>query len=271
VDLVCELPPVRRLPPILEAGILEGRNAIAESHVKRAARELARQEWVVAESLRAIENTAVPLVSLCVVSPGGPPVRVDLSFEAPSHAGLATAELVRELLARWPALVPLTLVLKQHLKERSLHHAYTGGLSSYCLLLLLTAFLKHAAALDEPAEPTCLGRQLADAVWFYGRVFDPRKTAVALAPPLPGPVAGLFPQRGQDASVLIDLLFVEDPLAPPDVPATNVGRNCFRLLQIQKALQVASLALDSALESGLSEGLLDAIIKPPHTTQTPHD
>jgi hypothetical protein len=125
VDLVVALPPVRQLPPIKEAGILEGRNDINESFVKKAARQLARQEWIAADSLKCIENTAVPIISLLVRAPAGrapaaaaapnaaaaavpepaaAAVRVDLSFDAPGHAGLTTVELVRELVARYPAV-----------------------------------------------------------------------------------------------------------------------------------------------------------------------
>jgi len=240
----------------MEAGILEGRNAIEESHVKQAARQLARQEWTAAESLLSVENTAVPIVSLgvrCGLA-GAPPVRVDLSFDAPGHAGLTSAELVRELLARYPALAPLALSLKQFLKERSLHHAYTGGLSSYCVIILLAAYAKHAAALDGPLP---LGRLFADVLAFYGRAFDPRRSAVALAAPAPAPgaaaaapppVAALFPPRG-GREALIDVLHISDPLqaAGQDV---NVGRNCFRMLQIQKALADASKLLDEQLLGG---------------------
>ena len=251
-----------------QAGILEGRNAIEESHVKQAARQLARQEWAAAESMLSVENTAVPIVSLavrCAPLPA-PPVRVDLSFDAPGHAGLTSAELVRELLARYPALAPLALALKQFLKERSLHHAYTGGLSSYCLLLLLAAYAKHAAALDGPLP---LGRLFADTLSFYGLTFDPRRSAVALAAPAPAPgaapaapppVASLFPPRG-GREALIDVLHISDPLQLTQGQDVNVGRNCFRMLQIQKALGDASKLLDAQLLGGDAQApLLEALI-----------
>ncbi|RWW13283.1 hypothetical protein GW17_00023010, partial [Ensete ventricosum] len=41
---------------------------------------------------------------------------------------------VRELTQQFPASVPLALVLKKFLADRSLDHAYSGGLSSYCLV-----------------------------------------------------------------------------------------------------------------------------------------
>jgi hypothetical protein len=91
------LPPVRNLPPIEEAGILEGRNGIKESilqqvksvHISAAPRtslsplpttlflntawlrlftqclrHLSKKEWVVQEHLKPIEKTAVPVIMM---------------------------------------------------------------------------------------------------------------------------------------------------------------------------------------------------------------
>ena len=41
---------------------------------------------------------------------------------------------VRELTEQFPASIPLALILKQFLADRSLDHSYSGGLSSYCLV-----------------------------------------------------------------------------------------------------------------------------------------
>ncbi|THF97556.1 hypothetical protein TEA_023558 [Camellia sinensis var. sinensis] len=181
--------------PIKEAGILEGRNGIKETCLQHAARYLANQEWVKSDSLKIVENTAVPIIMLLVEVPhdlitpavstistlkeeptevisGHNPfqtnmanlessaspkcsnmntdddkdmksIRLDISFLSPSHTGLQTTELVKELTERFAAATPLALVLKQFLADRSLDQSYSGGLSSYCLVLLITRFLQH--------------------------------------------------------------------------------------------------------------------------------
>ncbi|KAF5950730.1 hypothetical protein HYC85_012723 [Camellia sinensis] len=67
--LVVCLPPVRNLEPIKEAGILEGRNGIKETCLQHAARYLANQESVKSDSLKIVENTAVPIIMLLVEVP----------------------------------------------------------------------------------------------------------------------------------------------------------------------------------------------------------
>jgi len=176
---------------------------------------------------------------------------------------LGTVELVRGLSIQFPQLTPLALVLKQFLKNRNMHTAYTGGLSSYCLVLLVVAFLQQrrsatrsllrptttaaaaaaaAAASSQPqpqpphdafASPppaaaerdkhTALGPLLLDFLFFFGRVFDPRVSMVSVR-------AGdnFLPRRRVG---VIDPLYIEDPFQPTN----NIGRNCFRVVQIQKA------------------------------------
>ncbi|MCO5559557.1 hypothetical protein L7F22_013158 [Adiantum nelumboides] len=168
-----------------------------------AARYLADQDWVKSDTLKTIENTTIPIIMLVAhVGPhsdnamdivdcleevqadrekaaskeGNGPwggsvdrefVRLDISFEAPSHTGLRTAELVRELTAQFPAITPLALVLKQFLTDRSLDHPYTGGLSSYCLVILITRFLQHQHHIGCPFQQN-LGSLLMDFLHFFG-------------------------------------------------------------------------------------------------------
>jgi hypothetical protein len=260
VDVLVQLPLVRQLPPIEEAGILEGRNGITESVLKTAFRRLGACEWVVADTLKLIDNTAVPIISLAVGSRDAV-VKLDLSFDGPHHQGVASGELVRGLLARWPVLAPLICCLKQFLSDRSLHHAYTGGLNSYGLTLLCAAFVKHAEATglvapcslssaDALARPEVVGTLFSDFLHFYGHVLDPRKRMVALAPDESdgGPflVSSLFPLRTREA--LIDVLHIADPLQGSHV---NAGRNCFRYVQLQRAFAEASTHLESKPQPNL--------------------
>ncbi|KAG1360849.1 hypothetical protein COCNU_09G003120 [Cocos nucifera] len=268
VDLVVSLPPVRNLEPIKEAGILEGRNGIKETCLQHAARYLANQEWVRNDSLKTIENTAIPVIMLVAEVPHdinlsnenssivespkaystkrpgnqsipGPDlcssdntswstcskmkldepidmksIRLDISFKSSSHTGLQTSELVRELTQQFPASVPLALILKKFLADRSLDHSYSGGLSSYCLNL---------------------GSLLMDFLYFFGNVFDPRQMRISIQG------SGVYMNRERGLS--IDPIHIDDPL----YPANNVGRNCFRVHQCIKAFADAYSVLENEL------------------------
>ncbi|XP_057805539.1 uncharacterized protein LOC131020624 isoform X3 [Salvia miltiorrhiza] len=217
VDLVVSLPPVRNLEPIKEAGILEGRNGIKETCLQHAARYLANQEWVKSDSLKIVENTAIPIIMLVVEVPcdlfstpsnvqtpkeeavlvasdkgiqndagstesiaslnwsktgncsndESKSVRLDISFKSSTHTGLQTTGLVKDLTERFPAVTPLALVLKQFLADRSLDQSYSGGLSSYCLILLITRLLQHEHHHGRPINQN-YGSLLMDFLYFFG-------------------------------------------------------------------------------------------------------
>ena len=71
-----------------------------------------------------------------------PSASSSVSPSAPAHTGVASVNLIREFLRVFPALRPLSLVLKQFLYERGLANTYTGGLNSYCLILMIVGFLQ---------------------------------------------------------------------------------------------------------------------------------
>lgn len=287
VDLVVSLPPVRNLEPIKEAGILEGRNGIKETCLQHAARYLANQEWVRNDSLKTIENTAIPVIMLAADVPHDinlshenssiadapeahstqmpgkhsipgldlsssestcssmcskmkddavdvKSIRLDISFKSPSHTGLQTSELVRELALQFPASVPLALILKKFLADRSLDRSYSGGLSSYCLVLLITRFLQHEHHIGRSVNQN-LGGLLMDFLYFFGNVFDPRQMRISIQG------SGVYMNRERGLS--IDPIHIDDPLCP----ANNVGRNCFRIHQCIKAFSDAYSVLENEL------------------------
>ncbi|KAI3756822.1 hypothetical protein L1987_56645 [Smallanthus sonchifolius] len=274
VDLVVCLPPVRNLEPIKEAGILEGRNGIKETCLQHAARYLANQEWVKNDSLKIVENTAIPIIMLVVEVPcdvivsvdqeisthsdGGKhtnvqSIRIDISFKSPSHTGLQTTELVKELTEQFLAATPLALVLKQFLADRSLDQSYSGGLSSYCLILLITRFLQHELHYGRLISQN-FGGLLMDFFYFFGNVFDPRRMRISVQG------SGVYIDRERGYS--IDPIYIDDPL----FPANNVGRNCFRIHQCIKAFADAYSTLEDQLDNcdssngSLSVKLLPLII-----------
>ena len=229
VDVVLWLPPVRSvggLKNILEVGILESGNAEKESFVQQLARQLSRQQWVVQvssldqigglrhplpaltlgsrdilrspqESLRVVDRTAIPLVSVeCTDEEGGPPLSVDISFQSQSHHGLLAAAIVRELTSILPTLAPLILCLKHFLSVHKMSKAYTGGLGSYVLTLILASFLVH-----QPPGVS-VGRLLLDFLHFFGRAPEIQRFRFGLAG-----VGGIPPHEA-----MFDPLCVEDPL-----------------------------------------------------------
>ncbi|RLN59020.1 hypothetical protein BBJ28_00006802 [Nothophytophthora sp. Chile5] len=196
VDLVICLPKVRRDAPADAAGMLEGRNAIKETWQQNLARKLRQEPWVVPDSVKTLPHAAIPIITLLTAPPYN--VRLDISFEGPGHNGLATNDVVLALLHEFPPLAPMMLVLKSFAIERGLAVAYSGGLSSYALLLLLARYLQeHSDTMPNgfanasravqhslsaaQAGVADFGLMLMGFLDFYGNRFDPRTTGISVA------------------------------------------------------------------------------------------
>jgi len=144
------------------------------------------------------------------------------------------------LTQQFPAVVPLALILKKFLADRSLDHPYSGGLSSYCLVLLIVRFLQHEHHLGRPINQN-LGSLLMDFLYFFGNIFDPRHMRISIHG------SGIYLNRERGHS--IDPIHIDDPLCP----ANNVGRNCFRIHQCIKAFADAFAVLENKLLQFSSE------------------
>jgi DNA polymerase sigma len=297
LDMVICLPKVHREAGPEAPGILEGRNAVKESWQQNLSRCLCREDWVDANSIKVIGNTAIPVLK---VRTRAQPARdlaeddsvsLDVSFEGPGHRGLEANKLTTTLMKAHAALRPLLLVLKSFLARKALSESYTGGLSSYSLLLLLTRFLQETSGggPSQEAGVEDLGALLIGFLRFYGERFDPRQTGVSVrsrcyfsrrettSHPFVQSVAvplttdldsdnnavpdldrrhsfqGGRPETPSSASGLFPFKF--DPLYVEDPlePRNNVARNCFRVSQVQKLWTEAACAIVSNLRSRLDD------------------
>jgi hypothetical protein len=126
-------------------------------------------------SLKVIERTAVPVIKVSTKDSRSRVVQLDLSFDAKEHHGLEALSMIRQTLDELPVIRPLVLVLKQFLLDRGLLTAYTGGLSSYCLFLMVARYCQE----QSPTWCDC-GSLLMGLLDFYGNFFDPRTTGISV-------------------------------------------------------------------------------------------
>jgi non-canonical poly(A) RNA polymerase PAPD5/7 len=104
------------------------------SMINRVSNELARAG--ICSSIEPIKNAKVPIIKLQDKETG---INVDLSFNREN--GIYCVKLVKQLMKKYPELRPLLLVLKCFLKSRQLNETYHGGISSFLLTMLVTAYL----------------------------------------------------------------------------------------------------------------------------------
>ncbi|OQS03169.1 hypothetical protein THRCLA_04525 [Thraustotheca clavata] len=102
-------------------------------HLKRLATQLRGEKWV--ESILMVDTAKIPLLKLVSLDSSVP---IDITFEsANTHSGLLARDLIKGLVEEMPELYPLAVVFKQLLRERGLNDCYTGGISSYSIVLMI--------------------------------------------------------------------------------------------------------------------------------------
>ncbi|EGZ29823.1 hypothetical protein PHYSODRAFT_466551 [Phytophthora sojae] len=109
---------------------------LTAKHLKELAKVLEKKKWV--ESLLVLDTAKVPVLKLVSAETSVP---IDITFEsAATHSGLLARDLIKRYADNMPELYPLAIVFKQLLRERDLNDAYTGGLSSYSVVLMIIHF-----------------------------------------------------------------------------------------------------------------------------------
>lgn len=79
---------------------------------------------------------------------------------------------------KYPVLSRLVMVLKQFLLQRDLNEVFTGGISSYSLILMCISFLQLHPRPERLRQPHNLGVLLIEFFELYGRKFNYVKTAI---------------------------------------------------------------------------------------------
>lgn len=106
-------------------------------------RVIRHKDWV--KNIKILDRAKMPVIKLQTDEDVlGRCVNVDLTIALPSHAGQRAAEFLRSLVKTHEQLRPLVLTLKRFLVGRGLHDPFSGGLSSYALVLMTVASLNRS-------------------------------------------------------------------------------------------------------------------------------
>lgn len=187
-------------------------------------------------SVRVLDKASVPIVKL---TDRETQVKVDISFNMQS--GVQSAELIKDFKRKYPVLAKLVLVLKQFLLQRDLNEVFTGGISSYSLILMCISFLQlHPRANQNQTRN--LGVLLLEFFELYGRKFNYMKTGISVKN------GGRYIPKEELQREMIDghrpsLLCIEDPLTP----GNDIGRSSYGALQVKQAFEYAYIVLMQAV------------------------
>lgn len=188
-------------------------------------------------SVKVLDKASVPIVKLTDAKTD---VKVDISFNM--NNGVKSAQLIKDFKKRFPILPKLVLVLKQFLLQRDLNEVFTGGISSYSLILLTISFLQLHPTYDPTCPTTNLGTLLIEFFELYGRHFNYFKTGIRITDG-GAYVAKEEVQRGMSDGSRPSILCIEDPLTP----GNDIGKSSYGALNVKRAFEYAYLVLTKAV------------------------
>ncbi|XP_067006314.1 terminal nucleotidyltransferase 4B isoform X2 [Anabrus simplex] len=188
-------------------------------------------------SLKVLDKASVPIVKLTDKTSE---VKVDISFNMSN--GVKSAELIKDFKFRFPVLSKLVLVLKQFLLQRDLNEVFTGGISSYSLILMTISFLQLHPRQNAFCPSANLGVLLIEFFELYGRNFNYMRTGIRVKN------GGTYISKEEVQRDMIDghrpsLLCIEDPLTP----GNDIGRSSYGALHVKQSFEYAYVVLTQAV------------------------
>ncbi|CAH8429466.1 unnamed protein product [Dicrocoelium dendriticum] len=191
----------------------------------------------ISSDLKVLDKATVPIVKMTDKDTG---ILIDISFNMVNS--VRAADLIQAYIKTFPCLPPLVFVLKQFLLQRSLNEVWTGGLSSYALILMVVRFLQDTVPPGCDCQHINLGTLLLEFFELYGRLFNYSKTAIRVTD------GGQYVRKevvlqNMAQNIRQSMLCIEDPLCP----GNDVGRRSYQVLLIKQAFEYAYVVLSSAV------------------------
>uniref|UniRef100_A0A8C6S7N7 Terminal nucleotidyltransferase 4A n=1 Tax=Neogobius melanostomus TaxID=47308 RepID=A0A8C6S7N7_9GOBI len=188
-------------------------------------------------SIKVLDKATVPIIKL---TDQETEVKVDISFNV--ETGVKAASFIKDYVKKYPVLPYLIFVLKQFLLQRDLNEVFTGGISSYSLILMVISFLQLHPRIDARYPNENLGVLLIEFFELYGRHFNYFKTGIRIKN------GGAYIAKEEIMKSMTNgsrpsMLCIEDPL----LPGNDVGRGSYGALHVKQVFDYAYTVLSHAV------------------------
>ena len=212
--------------------------------------KLIKKSWV--KNHKFIENTSVPIIKL--ISNDKFNFHIDISVENDKHFGLKTVELVKSYMKTYPVLEPIILALKTLLANGNLNNPYTGGLSSYGLILMVVSYIQSKIENQKynSDSPTILGETFLNVLSHYGILFDFNKFIIITYPVNNDVMYDNEKEFGYHLATNSHELIIVDPLNKQN----NVAKSTFQYMNIKMAFMIAYMVAKEDCECGCHYGII---------------
>ena len=220
-----------------------------EYFLSRLYYKLTNKTWV--KEHKFIENTAIPIIKL--VSNDKFDFHIDISEESEKHFGLKTVELVKSYLKAYSVLKPIILALKTLLNNGNLNNPYTGGLSSYGLILMVVSFIQSEIDNEkyDNNSQNILGETFLNVLGHYGIFFDYNNYVI---------ITYLVDESNDTSDRDNSFSFVPNSheliIVDPLNKQNNVAKSTFQFMNIKMGFLIAFMVAKEDCECGCHYGYM---------------
>ena len=187
--------------------------------------KISKQNWVY--KIKFISSAKIPIIKV-VTTEKYNKIPIDISMENSGHFGLKSVELVKEYLNKYESLEPIVFAIKTLLKLSNLNDPYSGGISSYGIILMIVNFLINQNNKGEKISIDNIGSLFYEFLFFYGSRIDTNFINVT-SEEIPFGFENLSPFQ----------LYIVDPLNLNN----NVGKSTFHYFSIKTMFLLALQSL----------------------------
>ena len=187
--------------------------------------KISKQNWI--KKIKFISSAKIPIIKV-VTTEKYNKIPIDISMENSGHFGLKSVELVKEYLNKYESLEPIVFAIKTLLKLSNLNDPYSGGISSYGIVLMIVNFLINQNNKGEKISLDNIGSLFYEFLFYYGSRIDTNFINVT-SEELHFGIENLSPFQ----------LYIVDPLNLNN----NVGKSTFHYFSIKTMFLLALQSL----------------------------
>ena len=147
-------------------------------------------------------------------------INIDISSNSANYKQI---NFIKHILADCPEIKPLIKIIKKILQIKDMNNSYKGGMSSYCLLLLIYSYIKfyHNEDKESTINNNDYGTLLINLLYFYILYVDFK--SIIIAPHLSNPF-------------IMDCHLDSIPTIIEPISKQNVGKNIFKIFDVVNIL-----------------------------------
>ena len=170
---------------------------------------------------------------------------IDINVENEKHNGLRCVNLVKSYIKEYVALKPIIIALKSLLKNSNLNNPFTGGLTSYGLILMVVHYIQFLMDNDEN-EKNIIGNVFYGFLFHYGVKFDFSRYIIVSLPNSMNNKENNNVGINQNNRELV----IIDPLNNKN----NVAKANYQYMNLKMALMIAFMVTKEDCECGCHYG-----------------